>query len=58
MARYESEFTHFMQDLKKKNPELEAQQRQGRERLWDKPQDAGLQREFDDATLTSKRAGY
>ncbi len=33
---YESEITQFIKDLKKKNPELEQQQRDGRALLWDK----------------------
>ncbi len=33
---YESEFTKFIQELKKNQPELEARQRQGRALLWDK----------------------
>ena len=35
--RYESEFTRFIQELKKKNPGLEEEQRAGRALLWDKP---------------------
>ena len=34
---YQSEFTQFLTDLKQKNPGLEADQRDGRNRLWDKP---------------------
>jgi hypothetical protein len=33
---YESEFTKFMQELKKSRPNLEQLQRQGRALLWDK----------------------
>ncbi len=58
MARYESEFTLFMQELKKSKPELEKQQAEGRARLWDQPQNAGLLRDFDAASLSSKRSGY
>lgn len=36
---YESEITQFLHVLKQQKPELEAQQRQGRELLWDKPLD-------------------
>ena len=36
MANYESEFTVFMRELKAKQPQLEAQQQQGRNLLWDK----------------------
>ena len=34
--RYESEMTLFINDLKAKNPGLEASQRAGRALLWDK----------------------
>ncbi|MGV3653205.1 MAG: DUF3460 family protein [Noviherbaspirillum sp.] len=33
---YQSETTLFLADLKKQKPDLEAQQRAGRARLWDK----------------------
>ena len=33
---YESDTTQFIHRLKVEKPELEAQQRQGRELLWDK----------------------
>ena len=33
---YVSEFTEFLTDLKSRNPGMEAQQREGRARLWDK----------------------
>ena len=33
---YESEASQFINDLKKKNPALEASQRAGRALLWDK----------------------
>ena len=51
MARYESEFTLFMKDLKKQRPDLEKKQPEGRERLWDVPFDATLQRQFDAAKI-------
>ena len=35
-ARYESEMTLFIKDLKAKNPGLEESQRAGRALLWDK----------------------
>jgi hypothetical protein len=34
---YQSELTEFLSTLKATNPELEAEQRAGRARLWDKP---------------------
>jgi hypothetical protein len=35
-TRYQSEITQFINELKEKNPALEAQQRAGRALLWDK----------------------
>ena len=37
LGGYQSEFTHYLNELKQKNPRLEAEQREGRNRLWDKP---------------------
>ena len=37
-TRYESEMTQFLKDLKSKNPKIEEEQRQGRARLWDRPE--------------------
>ena len=34
---YQSELTEFLSTLKTSNPQLEAEQRAGRARLWDKP---------------------
>jgi hypothetical protein len=34
---YQSELTQFLSTLKQQNPNLEAAQREGRSRLWDKP---------------------
>ncbi len=34
---YTSDITDFIEELKKKNPQLESQQREGRNLLWDKP---------------------
>jgi hypothetical protein len=36
---YQSDATQFLEQLKASKPELEAQQRQGRELLWDKAVD-------------------
>ena len=51
MARYESDLTLFIKELKKQNPELEKKQLEGRARLWDVPQNTELQKEFDEATI-------
>ena len=36
MARYQSEFTQFLNELKSEKPHLEAGQQAGRALLWDK----------------------
>ncbi len=36
MARYQSEFTQFLNELKSEKPHLEADQQEGRALLWDK----------------------
>lgn len=43
---YKSEATQFIEDLKAQKPTLEAEQRAGRELLWDKPQDREAQAGF------------
>ena len=42
---YKSDVTAFIEDLKAKKPTLEAEQRQGRALLWDKPVDRAAQAE-------------
>ena len=58
MARYESDITLILKQLKKDQPELESGQLAGRDRLWDKAQDLRLQREFDDAQVAQKAYVY
>ena len=58
MARYESDITLFLKDLKKEDKHLEKSQLEGRARLWDKPQDLRLQREFEEATVAQKPYVY
>lgn len=55
---YESEITRFITELKHKKPELEAQQRQGRELLWDKAVDRSAWREYRDAEVAQKPYVY
>ena len=55
---YESEITQFIAELKHKQPDLEAQQRQGRELLWDKAVDRGAWREYRDAEVAQKPYVY
>lgn len=58
MARYESDITLFIKELKKDKPELEHNQREGRARLWDKAQNLREQREFKEATIAQKPYVY
>lgn len=44
---YRSDTTNFINDLKKKNPELESQQLAGRALLWDKNVNAEVWRDLD-----------
>jgi len=43
---YESEITRFLRELKKKNPDIERGQREGRAIFWDKDIDADLYRRY------------
>ncbi len=43
---YESDVTLFLKQLKKDKPELQAQQVEGRARLWDKEINAEQQEQF------------
>jgi hypothetical protein len=43
---YQSDTTQFIDQLKAKNPQLEAQQRAGRALLWDKNVDRAAWREY------------
>lgn len=47
MARnYESEITLFLKQFKQTHPDAEQKQREGRARLWDRPQDPELLEAF------------
>lgn len=48
---YTSDATQFIEQLKTQRPGLEAEQRQGRELLWDKQVDRAFQREADEARV-------
>ncbi|MCH7344015.1 DUF3460 family protein [Pelomonas sp. CA6] len=43
---YKSEVTQFIDELRSKNPQLEASQREGRALLWDKQVDRQAQADF------------
>ncbi|MEO8543039.1 MAG: DUF3460 family protein [Burkholderiaceae bacterium] len=55
---YESDTTEFIQRLKSEKPELEAQQRRGRELLWDKLLDRNAWRAFRQAQVPQKPYVY
>lgn len=44
---YESDITRFLRELKKKNPEIERGQREGRAIFWDKNIDADLYKRYE-----------
>lgn len=55
---YQSEVTQFIDQLKASKPGLEAQQRQGRELLWDKPVDRDAWREYRAAAVPQQPYVY
>lgn len=55
---YQSEITLFINELKTKKPDLEAQQRQGRELLWDKAVDRGAWSDYRNAQVPQKPYVY
>jgi hypothetical protein len=55
---YKSEATLFIQDLKAKKPELEAQQLAGRALLWDKNVDRAAWSEYREAEVAQKPYVY
>ena len=57
-SNYQSEITQFLLDFKKAHPDTEQRQREGRARLWDKPQDLELQDGFRAARVAQKPYVY
>lgn len=55
---YKSEATAFIEELKAKRPNLEAEQRAGRARLWDKVQDREAQADWRDAKVPQQPYVY
>jgi hypothetical protein len=55
---YKSEVTQFIDQLKARKPELEAQQRQGRELLWDKDVDRSAWSEYRAAEVAQQPYVY
>jgi len=59
MSLYTSEITEFLKALKAQNPRLEAQQRAGRARLWDRaPVDLDLMRRWRESRVRQKAYPY
>lgn len=55
---YKSEATSFIEELKAKRPTLEAEQRAGRARLWDRAQDREASAEWRDAQVPQQPYVY
>jgi hypothetical protein len=55
---YNSDTTEFIEQLKAKKPDLEAQQRVGRALLWDKHVDREASREWQQARVRQKAYVY
>jgi hypothetical protein len=56
--KYRSDATQFIDQLKAKDPQLEAKQREGRDLLWDQPVDRAADREFAQAEVAQKPYVY
>jgi hypothetical protein len=55
---YRSEISRFIDEMKQRRPTLEAEQRAGRARLWDKPQDRDAQAEWREARVPQQPYVY
>ena len=55
---YQSEATQFIDHLKAAKPTLEAEQRRGRELLWDKAVDRAAWKEYGEARVAQKPYVY
>jgi len=56
--KYQSEVTQFIEQLKSKDPALEAKQRQGRDLLWDKEVNRSDWSDYRDAQVEQKAYVY
>jgi hypothetical protein len=56
--KYNSDITEFLQQLKAKDPQLDAKQSQGRSLLWDKLVNRGAWREYRAAEVQQKPYVY
>ena len=57
-THYTSEITSFIEELKAKNPQLEAEQRAGRALLWDKNLNLADQADYQDADVPQQPYVY
>jgi hypothetical protein len=55
---YTSDVTQFIEELKAKKPTLEAEQRAGRNLLWDRPIDRDAQSEYRSAQVPQQPYVY
>ena len=55
---YTSEITSFLDELKAKKPTLEAEQRAGRDLLWDKKLNLADQADYNDASVAQQPYVY
>lgn len=56
--QYNSDVTQFIAELKAKDPQLEAKQRQGRDLLWDKAVDRSAWSEYREAQVEQQPYVY
>jgi hypothetical protein len=57
-ANYESEITRFIKTYKEAHPDVEKRQREGRARLWDRPQDPELLEGFKQSKVPQRPYVY
>ena len=55
---YKSDATQFIDSLKQRDPQLEERQRQGRNLLWDRPQDRQVQQDFNESRVAQQAYVY
>jgi hypothetical protein len=55
---YQSDVTRFIEELKDRKPTLEAEQRAGRARLWDRALDREAQADWRDAKVAQQPYVY
>jgi hypothetical protein len=58
MADYESDLTHFIRELKRRQPDLERRQREGRAIWWDKDLDPEQLKRWQESKIAQKPYVY